>query len=64
MFEYLLSSDGKIIARECEAHEGLHLDERVAGTVTTEALPLRTPRQSLIEPYDRKPIPERYNLRV
>lgn len=26
VFEYLLDSNGKIIARECEAHEGLHLE--------------------------------------
>ena len=25
-FEYLLDGGGEIIARECEAHEGLHLD--------------------------------------
>jgi len=48
MFEYLLSSDGKIIARECEAHDGLHLDERVAGTVTTEPCPCGRPGNRLL----------------
>jgi hypothetical protein len=26
VFEYLLDGDGRILARECEAHEGLHIE--------------------------------------
>ena len=26
VFEYLLDADGRILARECEAHDGLHFD--------------------------------------
>ena len=26
VFEYLLDTDGRIVARECEAHDGLHVD--------------------------------------
>ena len=48
MFEYLLGSDGKIIARECEAHDGLHLDAPAAGTVTTEPCPCGRPGNRLL----------------
>jgi hypothetical protein len=47
VFEYLIGGDGRIVARECEAHDGLHLEPDSAfplkedwpGKVTSEACP-------------------------
>ena len=40
VFEYLLDSQGRLVARECEAHEGLHLAddiENLPGIIVDEA---------------------------
>jgi hypothetical protein len=39
-FEYLLDRSGRIVARECEAHEGLHFDsEALHGTILPDDCP-------------------------
>jgi hypothetical protein len=38
-FEYVLNGDGRIVARECEAHHGLHLEGLVDGEVTADPCP-------------------------
>ncbi|HYI97259.1 MAG TPA: hypothetical protein VEX68_27215 [Bryobacteraceae bacterium] len=48
VFEYFLSEEGKIVARECEAHEGLHLDHPVPGLVTEEQCPCGRPGNRLL----------------
>ena len=39
MFEYLLAASGRIIARECEAHDGMHVEGDVGpGFAITDEL--------------------------
>jgi hypothetical protein len=61
MFEQLRGSDGVVIARECEVHDGLHLDPNNDGSVAVPNLPgqivsgrcecgLETPRLKSLAP--------------
>ena len=57
VFEYLVGSDGRIVARECEAHDGLHLErpnhpvtrkKGRAAKVTSEPCPCGQPGERLL----------------
>jgi len=53
VFEYLIDTSGRIIARECEAHDGLHIEGDFSGDdleITAEACPCGRPGQRIIGP--------------
>jgi hypothetical protein len=53
VFEYLIETSGRIIARECEAHDGLHIEEDFSSDnleITEEACPCGRPGQRIIGP--------------
>jgi hypothetical protein len=48
-FEYLLDQDGRIVAKECEAHEGLHFDtDKLEGVILNDACPCGKPGPRLL----------------
>lgn len=51
VFEYLMDASGRIIARECEAHDGLHIEGDFSGEdveITAEACPCGRPGQRIM----------------